>query len=153
MDTDNSLFGCFVSGPSQTWEDSTDTRLLLEERGRLFRSYVWGESGLCPRLKSLRADAYGEDVRLILLAFSIDPLAEEWAARQRARPYRKKERSIEVVSRVDGRAFELLADEERRLFVKQHIVGSVQRIREVAKRLSLDTDVERLESDLLRLLD
>lgn len=45
-----------------------------DERGEIFRTYVWGEGKIAEILKPLKYKKYGADLTVILFQFYVNPI-------------------------------------------------------------------------------
>jgi macrodomain Ter protein organizer (MatP/YcbG family) len=67
-------------------------------------------------------------------------------------PYRAKEKSIGIPIIVNHNNFFNKSEEERYCFLKQSILQKIDLLAEVVKKKKLDTNMERLRTDLQQLL-
>ena len=77
MDNDKNIFGCFVSYPSLMFDATEIQKDNAKNQGDLFRQYIWGENGICDTLKKLNHCDYGEDLKLALFQFYVNPIPYE----------------------------------------------------------------------------
>lgn len=144
MSEDNSIFGCFV----KTTADATlNNEEKVFEKGKLFRTYIFGEKGIDKQLKQIRNVDYGSDLKLILFQFYVYPLQDLEPVE-----YRKREKSIGIPIVIDDENFFSKSDEERYNFLKESILNKLDLLAEVVKKKKLDTNVEKLKYDLLNVL-
>lgn len=150
-ENDNNILGCFVSGPSLYDDADQQTEDTATEKAEIFRSYIWGDFGICDSLKTLGRSDYGKDLKLVLLKFYVLPLLEMLAAIKEIEPYRPKERSIGIPIIIHDHNFFNKSDYERRKFLKDVILEKLDLLANVVKRNKLDTDIELLKSDVEKL--
>lgn len=151
-DNENNILGCFVSGPAAYHDDVSGTRELLEQKGELFRSYIWGPAGISSLLKTLRRQDYGRDLDLVLLQFYLLPLIEELAELKDIEAYRKKEKSIGIPIIIHDENFFNRSDIERRGFLKSTILEKLDLLSGVIRTKKLDTNLGSLKSDVAQLV-
>ena len=101
MQTDSNIFGCYVSSTIGKSTDSENIKNEFNEQGKIFRIYIFGESGLSQILKKLRKEDYGNDLALILFEFYVNPLDIEIEKLKEIGNYRKKEKSIGIPIKID----------------------------------------------------
>jgi hypothetical protein len=77
MNVENNIFGCFISYPSLYHDATKQMQALAKEQGDLFRTYIWGEKGICDTLKKLKNEDYGKDLVLALFQFYVNPIPYE----------------------------------------------------------------------------
>ena len=148
-DETQNVLGCFVSGPSLYSEDlNTEVERIAQQKCELFRSYIWGEFGICGPLKSLKRSDYGKDIQLVLLQFYVLPLLEQLSMLKEIERYRRNERSIGIPIIIHDDNFFDKSDFERRSFLKDVILEKLQLLAEVIKKHKLDTDITLLRSDV-----
>lgn len=100
MEENNEILGCFVSCQSTLYDENKSEierikeQKIINEECKLFRSYIWGESGINNILKKLKHKNYGKDIELILLEFYIKPAPYLLQNLKEVSSYRKKEKSI-----------------------------------------------------------
>lgn len=152
MSENTNILGCYSRGPSLHWEMSPEQEELLLKKGESFQSYIWGDKGISPVLKKLNHEDYGKDLILILFQFHLIPLQSELEHRKEIESYRKKEKSIGIPIIVNDENFFDKSEAERYDFLKQSIMQRMDLLAEVVKKKKLDTNMELLKSDLLRIL-
>lgn len=152
MNAENSILGCFVSGPALYYNATEDQRKASEDQGSLFRSYIWGPRGISDPMKSLQRERYGEDMQLILFQFYLNPLPEELQYLKPIENYRKSEKSIGVPIIVTNENFYNKAEEDRKKFLENAILEKMNLLAEVVKQKKLDTKVDLLREDLRNVL-
>jgi hypothetical protein len=146
------ILGCFVSGPARYHDDAQNTREVLDKKGEIFRSYVWGEFGITDLLKTLERSKYGNDLKLILFQFYLLPLLEELAHLKEIERYRPKERAVGIPIIIHDENFFNRSDYDRRSFLRNSILEKLDLLAIVVKRNKLDTNIELLKSDVGRVL-
>lgn len=149
----SNILGCFASGPSINYDASPDEMEKAEQKGRIFRSYIWGENGIDIELKRLKHEDYGKDVRLILFQFYLNPFSDELQSLKEIESYRKSEKSVGVPIIVTDDNFFNKSEEERYYFLKESILKKIEPLAEVVKKRKLDTKMGLLKSDLKNLLN
>lgn len=152
MSDDKNIFGCFVSYPSLLCDATNEQKLNARKQGDLFRSYIWGEKRICDTLKELNSDDYGEDLKLVLFQFYVNPIAFEKGNLKEIEPYRKKEKAIGTPIIVTDENFFNKSEEGRHRFLKQSILQKMDLLAEVVKKKKLDTKMDLLKADLEKVL-
>ena len=74
MSDDKNIFGCYVSITQANPNADQQIKDLATEQGQLFRTYIWGEKGICNILKKLNHEIYGKDLKLALFQFYVNPI-------------------------------------------------------------------------------
>lgn len=148
--TNTNIFGCYVSVTHPYPEVSQEAKDLSLLEGRLFRTYVWSEKGICDKLKKLKHENYGIDLKLILFQFYVNPLPIEAKNLNEIEVYKKKEKSIAIPIIVNDENFFSKSNEERLSFFKQSFLRKLDLLAEVVKQKKLDTNIDLLKSDLIR---
>jgi hypothetical protein len=151
MNDNTNIFGCYISITSGNFDDDQKIKNLLTEQGRLFRTYIWGEKGICDVLKKLKNEDYGTDLILALFQFYVNPLLIEQQYLKEIENYRKREKSIGIPIIVNNENFFNRSEEERYNFLKQSIFQKLHVLTEVVKKKKLDTNMEMLKSDLKKI--
>ncbi|MFZ1520026.1 MAG: hypothetical protein WAU11_14700 [Ignavibacteriaceae bacterium] len=151
MSNSNEILGCFVSGPSIHYNFDQNQIEIAEEKGKIFRNYIWGLNGICEKLRVLKNHSYGNDLELVLFQFYVNPLSEEKNKKEIER-YRKKEKSIGLSVIVDDSNFFNKSEEERQQYLKKIILSRLDLLNKVIKRNNLDTMLEALKMDVQELL-
>ena len=144
------ILGCFVSNTIDS-EWSEDKKQFALNQGKLFRTYLWGETGLDDTLKRLEYKNYGEDIILILFQFYVNPIPYLLDNLKEIESYRKKEKSIGIPIIVNDEIFFNQSEEGRYTFLKEAIFQKLNLLAEVVKKKKLDTNIELLKSDLRRI--
>ena len=153
MKEDQNIFGCFVSSSKSLRDKEIKTEHAVVDKGALFRDYIWGESGICHVMKALKHEDYGKDLLLVLFQFYVNPPSFRLERLKEVAPYRKNEKSIGIPIVVNDENFFSGSEEERWRFLKKEILSKMKIVDSVKSRHQLDTNVERLSSDLTKLLD
>ncbi len=146
-DTTN-IFGCFFKvgfDPNLSEQDFMDL-------ANAFKSYIWGENGICDTLKKLKHEDYGKDMVLALFQFYVKPTSIELQKLKEIETYRKNEKSIGLPIIVNDENFFSKPEEGRYSFLKQIILQKLDLLAEVVKKDKLDTKMEQLKFDLDKLL-
>lgn len=149
---EDNIFGCFVSVTQPYADAKQELKNLALEQGRLFRMYIWGDQGICPTLKKLIYKDYGEDLRLALFQFYVNPLPVEMQNLKQIESYRKKEKAIGIPIIITDENFFSKSEKDRQDFLKQSILQKLDLLTEVVKKRKLDTNMDLLKSDLNTLL-
>lgn len=152
MNDDKNIFGCFVSVTNPFPDASQASKDLATEQGKLFRSYIWGDKGVCDALKKLNNEHYGKDLKLALFQFYVNPIAYELDNLKEIEAYRKNEKSIGIPIVVNDKNFFSQTEEGRYNFLKQSIFQKLELLTEVVKKKKLDTKMDLLKADLQKLL-
>jgi hypothetical protein len=152
MSDDKNIFGCYVSYPSVMYDATELQKENAKMQGDLFREYIWGDKGICKKLKKLNYNDYGKDLKLVLFQFYVSPLAYELNNLKSIESYRQKEKSIGIPIVINDINFFCQTEEERYSFLKQSIFLKLDLLTEVVKKKKLDTKMEQLKTDLRRIL-
>ena len=149
----NNMFGCFVSCPSLMYDATEEQKLNAKNKGDLFRTYIWGNKGICDTLKKLNQEDYGKDLILVLFQFYVSPILFVLQNLKEIEQYRKKEKSIGIPIIVNDDNFFSKSEEERYLFLKQSILQKIDLLEEVINKKKLDTNISLLKYDLQRIIN
>lgn len=144
----DNILGCFFKvgfDPNLSEQEFMD----LANR---FRTYVWGEKGICDTLKKLKHENYGQDLKLALLQFYVRPSQIELQKLKEIESYRKNEKSIGIPIIITDENFFSKSEEGRYSFLKQSILQKIDLLAEVVKQKKLDTKMDLLKADLQKLL-
>ena len=153
MNDTKNIFGCFVSVTQPYPDVSKETKDLVLEQGRLFRSYIWGDRGICDTLKKLKHEDYGKDLKLALFQFYVNPIPYEQQNLKEIEPYRKNEKAIGIPIVVNDENFFSKSEEERYNFLKQTILQKLDLLADIVKKKKLDTRIDLLKADLQKILN
>jgi len=153
MNDNNNILGCYVSVTQAYPDADQQTKDLATEQGQLFRTYIWGEKGICDTLKKLHHEDYGKDLILALFQFYVNPIPIMEQNLKEIEAYRKKEKSIGIPIIVNDKNFFSQSEEGRYNFLKQSILQKLDLLAEVVKQKKLDTKIELLKSDLQKVLE
>lgn len=148
MEMKDNIFGCFFKvgfDPNLSEQDFTAI-------ANTFKTYIWGDKGICDTLKKLKHADYGEDLVLALFQFNVNPTFMELQKLKEIEPYRKNERAIGIPIIVNDENFFSKSDEERYSFLKQSILQKLDLLTEVVKKKKLDTKMDLLKADLQKVL-
>jgi hypothetical protein len=151
MNNDTEILGCFVSYPSVKYDADQKTKDLVKAQGDLFRSYIWGENGIGNSLKILKHKNYGNELMLILFQFYVKPMPIELQNLKEIENYRKNEKSIGIPIIVTNENFFSKSEEGRYTFLKQSILKKLDLLTEVVKKKKLDTNMELLKADVIKI--
>jgi hypothetical protein len=152
MEEKDGFLCCFVSITTGNYNDDQKVRDLASEQGKLFRTYIWGEKGICRSLKKLKNETYGKDLAIILFQFYVNPLPIQLQNLKEIESYRKKEKSIGIPVIVNNENFFNKSEAARYAFLKQSIYQKLDVLAEVVKKNRLDTKIDSLKSDLQKIL-
>jgi hypothetical protein len=147
-----SIFGCYVSSHASLRRSNEKVFQPPEEKGELFRSYIWGETGICNTLKTLPHEDYGADLVRVLLQFYVNPVPYLRQHLQEIESYRRNERAIGVPIVIDDRNFFDRFEDERRDFLKRTVLQKLDLLEQIVRRKKLDTNVALLKADVERIL-
>jgi hypothetical protein len=140
MSENTNIFGCFVSSN------------IGDGDGDLFRSYIWGDKGVCNTIKKLNHQNYGKDLVLILFQFYINPIPFALANIKSIESYRKKEKAIGLPIIVTKDNFFCKSEEDRHNFIKQAFFEKLELLSVIIIQKKLDTKIDLLKSDLQKSL-
>lgn len=146
---ENSILKCFVSVTTGNYNDTQKQIDLATEQGREFRNYIWGEKGISKKIEQLNFEDYGNDLKLILFQFYVNPDLVEVQSLLEIEKYRKREKSIGIPIIVNDENFFNMSEKERYNFLKESTLAKLDLLAEVVKKKKLDTNIEKLKSDLL----
>ena len=130
MNNDKNIFGCFFKvgfDPSLTEQDFANL-------ANTFKSYIWGDKGICDTLKKLNNEDYGTDLKLVLFQFNVKPTAIELQRLKEIEPYRANEKAIGIPIIVNDENFFSKSEEGRYSFLKQSILQKLDLLTEVVKK-------------------
>ncbi|MFZ4930158.1 hypothetical protein [Chryseobacterium sp. Mn2064] len=150
---DNNIFGCFVSVTLPYPNEKQETQDLGKRQGDLFRSYIFGEKGISKIIKTLENNNYGNDFKIILFQFYVNPLPIEQQNLKEIESYRKNEKSIGIPIIINDDNFFSKSERERYTFLSETLVGKMDLLLEVIKKKKLDTNLEKLKLDLQKILN
>jgi hypothetical protein len=114
----------------------------FEHLANTFRRFIWGDNGLCNKLKKLNSEDYGKDLKLVLFQFNVGPTAVELQRLKEIEPYRAKEKAIGIPIIVTEENFFSKSSEERYAFLRQSVLQKLDLLAEVVKKRKLDTGIE-----------
>jgi len=152
MIENTNLIGCYISITQASPEAEQQTKDIVAEQGRLFKTYIFGENGLSKTLKTLKHIDYGMDLILVLFQFYVNPIPMVEQSLKDIENYRKKERSIGIPIIINDENFFSKSEEERNVFLKHTILQKMEILAEVIKKKKINTKIELLKSDLQKLL-
>lgn len=140
------LLGCYVSA-------STNANLSKEEqelafaKGREFRKYIWGNNALTSLFKDIKAELYGQDIKLILLEFYLNPLPQQSQYLENGFSYKRKEKAIGVPIRIDENFFNKNMN-DRFKYLKNIICIKMESLKLFISAKNLDTRIDLIIEDL-----
>src|SRR5690606_19011604 len=106
---------------------------LATEQGREFRNYIWGEKGISKKIEQLNFEDYGNDLKLILFQFYVNPDLVEVQSLLEIEKYRKREKSIGIPIIVNDENFFNMSEKERYNFLKESTLAKLDLLAEVVK--------------------
>lgn len=136
MNDNEKILGCFVSAN------------IGDAMGPEFRSYIYGENKIEKTLKILKNKDYGQDLKLILFQFYINPIPYLLNNLKEIESYRKKEKSIGIPIVINEDNFFSKNESERYDFIRESLLQKIDLLAEVSKKNKLDINIELLKSDL-----
>lgn len=149
MDKKDNIFSCFFNvGYDPTLNEQEHIDLADS-----FRVYIWGNKGISNIVKKLEHKNYGKDLELILFQFYVKPTQIEIERLKTIESYRKKERAIGVPIIITDENFFNKSEKERYDFLKEIILQKMDLLAEVVKKKKLDTNMDLLKSDLIKVLN
>ena len=148
MEKTENIFGCFFKVGFDPKLSEKDFMNIAE----IFKPYIFGENGISNTLKKLNNYDYGKDLELALFQFNVKPTLIELQRLKEIEPYRKNEKSIGIPIIVNDENFFNNSEDERRKFLKESILRKIDLLADVVKKRKLDTNVEKLKSDLATVL-
>lgn len=151
INQDKNIFGCYVSGPALNYDATIEDEKLAEEKGALFRKYIWGDNGVDDILKKVINIEYGNDIRLILFQFYLNPLPFELENLQRTEGYRKKEKSIGANIIVTDENFFNKEHSSRVTFIKNAILNKLKDLKQEYSNKKIDTRFDLLIDELKKI--
>jgi hypothetical protein len=152
MNQETNILGCFVSSYASLRDSDQKIMDPAEGKGELFRSYIWGKTGICDKLKKLKHEDYGKDLVMILFQFYVNPVPYLLENLKEIENYRRKEKAIGIPIIVSDENFFNKSEKGRMNFLKYSIVQKLDLLAEVITRKKLDTDIDLLRVDLDRIL-
>lgn len=153
VNNNENILGCFVSSGFAHFEDSQEIKDLALTKGASFRSYIYGESNLVEIIKILKHNDYGKDLELILFQFYVNPIPYLLEHLKPIENYRKNEKSIGIPIIVNDENFFSKSESERYNFLRESILQKLNLLGEVVKKKKLDTNMELLKSDLIKVFE
>lgn len=153
MEKKDNIFNCYISISLGTFGITTkEEKSVLENQGKVFRSYIFGENGLCNRLKSLCKTIYGHDLDSILLMFYVNPTDLYKMNLREIERYRKKERGIRIPIIIDESNFFNKSIQDRNIYMKETLLFRLNLLRKVVLSNKLDTNVDLLIKDVKNII-
>jgi|SRR5690554_345976 len=149
---ENSILKCFVSVTTGNYNDTQEQIDLATEQGREFRSYIWGEKGISRKIEQLNFDDYGNDLKLILFQFYVNPDLVEAQSLLEIEKYRKREKAIGVPVIINRLNFFEKNENERDEFLEKCLMQKLDILEKIIIKEKLDTDIEKLKVDLTAIL-
>ncbi len=151
INSKDNIFGCYISGPSLNYDASEADEVLAQEKNDLFREYIWGNDGIDHVLKELKHEEYGQDIKLILFQFLLNPLDFEVSSLKEIEGYRKREKSIGVNIIITDNNFFEKNHIERISLLKESILDRLRDLKKIHQDSGkLDTRFDLLENELVK---
>ncbi|MDQ6755849.1 MAG: hypothetical protein M3004_02850 [Bacteroidota bacterium] len=147
MKDNNEILGCYVSTTTNAELDEAHRNIAFE-KGRIFRTYLWGDRGICDILKSLKYPVYGKNLKLILFQFYVNPDPHLKKNLKEIEEYRKKEKSIGIPVIINDDNFFNISDIGRYKFLREIFISKLYILSEVIKVNNLDTNIRLLITDV-----
>lgn len=152
MAASENILGCYVSSHASLRRSNQKAIDPAEEKGELFRSYIWGKTGICDTLKTLRHEDYGADLLMVLFQFYVNPVPYLRQHLMEIESYRRNEKAIGIPIIINDKNFFDKSEDERRDFLKKTILQKLDLLEQVVRRKKLDTNVSLLKADVERIL-
>ncbi|MUV03341.1 hypothetical protein GN157_06420 [Flavobacterium rakeshii] len=149
---ENSILKCFVSVTVGNYNDTQEQIDLATEQGREFRSYIWGEKGISNKIEQLNFEDYGNDLKLILFQFYVNPDVIEMQSLPNIEKYRKREKSIGIPVIINRLNFFNKSENERNEFLEKCFIQKLDVLEKVIIKEKLDTDIEKLKTNMIAIL-
>ena len=137
---DDNIFGFYASFQS----GETDQELV--------KKYLWGDNGLKEKLKGLKWQEFGQDFHIILFEIYVKPIPYLRDALKEMENYRRKVKSIGIPVILDQENFFKLTEIDRHKFFHSTILKRLELLKEKVKANKLDLDIERLKTEVDKLL-
>lgn len=152
LDTTNNegIIG-FSASFEHAFGESPQEEETIERQISEFRNYLWGPEGLVFKLQSLKPDAYGKDLRLILLQCYVFPSNISLEHIKEVEGYNAREKAV-TLSIVITHAFFNQSEQQRQAFLAATIVDRLTLLPAVIKAKRLDTKIEELIQDVAAVL-
>lgn len=116
--------------------------------GHQIEKYLWGEYGLALLVKTLKNNAYGLPLELILFEFFIEGSIPVFMPESLSvRRYSTKEKAISVYVPIWQKDFEGLTSEQRRKLITDKTLEGLGKVRQRLEKKFKDMDFEKLEND------
>lgn len=150
---EENILGCFVSSGSVYSTDNQSEVEIANKKGEIFREYIYGKDKLVEVIKELKHISYGNDLKLVLFQFYVNPIPYMRQHIKEIESFRKKEKAIGIPIIVDDENFFNKSEKERYIFLKESVLQKMDLLAEVLKKKKLDTNFDLLKSDLRRLFE
>lgn len=149
MESKNSIFGCFILGPSSVYIEDEMLMEQIDRQNELimnsFEVYIWGNKGIDIKFKETNYIDYGEDMKLILFEFYLNPIEYLLLNLKPIEAYRKKEKAIGIPIIVWTKDFFELSEKGKYTFFYNTILEKLVLLDNIVKRRKLDTDMPKLK--------
>jgi hypothetical protein len=141
------LLGCYVSASTSATLDKHCQELAFE-KGKLFRNYIFGENGINNIIKKIDSENYGNDIKLILFEFYINPLEQYFDYINKGINYRKKEKSIGIPVIITDETFFNKSEDKKLEYIKDIIFEELNILSEYIKNKKIDIKIGLIIKDL-----
>lgn len=145
------LLGCYASATVDA-NMNKDEQILIFEKGKAFRRYIWGDDGIANKLEKIDSELYGNDIKLILFEFYINPLDSQMKYIEKGISYRKREKSIGIPLIINDENYFNKDENERYFFLKNMIFIQIDCLRNYVEKKKLDTKIDLILNDLRNIL-
>lgn len=152
MEEEKKIIGCFVMTSVES-SFNEEIKNLIFKKGKEFRTYIWGETGIDKLFENLSFNKYGYDLNLILFKFSVFPTQSMVEVLTEFEKYNKREKSVSFTVVIDDENFFNKSHEERKSFLKIIFIQKIALLKQLVKKNKLDTNLDLLISDLEKILD
>ncbi|WP_461791382.1 hypothetical protein [Pedobacter sp.] len=148
---EKNIFGGFLSSTADSkWtEQEKNTAFQI---GRNIRSFLWASGGFIEKIKKLEYPDYGNDLKIILFQFYVNPIPDLLKELQEIESYRKKEKSIGIPIVLNDENFLSMSEENRAAYLKSIVLRKMDILKKAIVRNGLDTRIELLKNDLEKVL-
>lgn len=157
----NHIFGIFVSIampnkyslPELSEKELILVKAKVDNDGKTVRDFLWGDKSIDIEFKKTDYHNYGEDMKLILFQFYLNPIGYDMKYIEGIEPYRKKEKAIGIPIIIWMDDFLKLTNKDKYLFLQNIFTEKMDLLEAVVKKKKLDTNMPRLRSDLDAILN
>jgi hypothetical protein len=142
----DNILGCYVSISLGDFNDSDQEKEKMKKDGEVFREYIFGINGINNKIKELKNHTYGNDFKLILFQFYVNPIQYEIMHIKEVESYRKKEKSVGLSIIINHQTFFSKSEEQRIKFIQSIMLDRLEQIN--AKKNKYDLNIDKLKQDL-----